>query len=297
MKVAVTGGSGLIGSALVPRLRAAGHDVVRLVRRDPAAADEVRWDPARGQLNPADLQGVEAAVHLSGASVGRRWTQSSRRAIRESRVESTALLAKTLAGLSPVPKVLLSGSAVGFYGDTGDRMVDEDGPRGEGFLAEVVGEWEAATHPAVAAGMRVCRLRTGIVLARQGGALRLQLPIFKLGLGGRLGNGRQYASWITLEDEVAAILFLLTADDVSGPVNLVAPHPVTNREFTKVLARAVHRPAVVVVPPFALRLGLDGFADEGLLVGQRLAPRVLTEAGFSFRHPDLPAALEAVLTS
>jgi uncharacterized protein (TIGR01777 family) len=279
----------------VPHLRAAGHEVIRLVRRDPAAPEEVRWDPARGQLNPADLAGVDAAVNLSGANVSQRWTQASRRAIRDSRVESTALLAETLASLSPLPKVLLSGSAIGFYGDTDDRLVDEDGPRGDGFLADVVGDWEAATHPAMSAGIRVCRLRTGIVLARQGGALRLQLPIFKLGLGGRLGNGRQFTSWITLEDEIAAIGFLLTADDVSGPVNLVAPNPVTNREFTKALATALHRPAVAAVPPVALRLVFGGFAEEGLLIGQRLTPRVLTGAGFAFRHPDLAEALESVL--
>ncbi len=297
MKVLLSGGSGLIGAALVPRLRSAGHDVVRLVRREPAAADEVRWDPTRGQLDPAALEGIEAAIHLSGAGVSRRWTAASRRAIRESRVESTSLLAETLAGLTPQPKALLCASAIGFYGDTGDRTLDEDGPRGDGFLADVVGDWEAATHPAMAAGIRVCRLRTGIVLARQGGALRLQLPIFKLGLGGRLGNGEQYLSWIALEDEIEAILFLLTADQVAGPVNLVAPNPVTNSEFTKVLAQAVHRPAIAAVPAFALKLVLDGFAEEGLLIGQRLAPRVLTDAGFTFQYPRLAAALDAALTS
>jgi hypothetical protein len=295
LKIVVSGGSGLIGSALVPHLRAGGHEVVRLVRHEPAAPDEVQWDPARGLLNADDLAGVEAAVHLSGASVSRRWTQASRRAIRASRVDSTTLLAETLASLSPLPKVLLSGSAVGYYGDTGDRTTDEEGPRGEGFLADVVGDWEAAAHPAMVAGIRVCRLRTGIVLARQGGALRLQLPIFKLGLGGRLGSGRQFTSWITLEDEISAIAFLLTAEDVSGPVNLVAPNPETNRDFTKALAAALHRPAVAAVPPIALRLALDGFAEEGLLIGQRLTPRVLTDAGFTFRHPDLPEALESVL--
>jgi len=297
LKILLSGGSGLIGSALAPRLRADGHEVLRLVRREPRAADEVQWDPMRGELDPADLAGVEAAVHLSGASVNRRWTQSSRRVIRESRVETTSLLAETLAKLSPLPKALLSGSAIGYYGDTGDTIRDEDGPRGEGFLADVVGDWEAATHPAMAAGIRVCRLRTGIVLARQGGALRLQLPIFKLGLGGRLGSGRQYLSWITLEDEIEAIAFLLTADDVSGPVNLVAPGPVTNSAFTKALAQALHRPAFAAVPAFALKLALDGFAEEGLLTGQRLTPRVLTEAGFTFRHPELPEAFAAVLTS
>jgi uncharacterized protein (TIGR01777 family) len=297
LKISVSGGTGLIGSALVPRLRADGHDVLRLVRRPPAAPDEVRWDPARGELNPADLEGVEAAVHLSGVGVSRRWTSASRRAIRESRVESTSLLAETLAQLSPLPSVLLSASAVGFYGDTADRTLDEDGPRGEGFLADVVGDWEAATHPAMVAGIRVCRLRSGVVLSRRGGALRLQLPIFKLGLGGRLGSGRQFTSWITLEDEIEAICFLLTAENVNGPVNLVAPNPVTNSDFTRALASAVHRPAAAAVPGFALKLVLDGFATEGLLVGQRLAPRVLTEAGFNFRHPELPQALDAVLTS
>jgi uncharacterized protein (TIGR01777 family) len=296
LKVVVSGGSGLIGAALQPRLRAAGHDVVRLVRREPQAGDEIRWDPAGGELSAAALAGVDAAVHLSGAGVSsRRWTKAYRRKIRESRVESTTLLAQTLAGLSSPPKVLLSASAVGFYGDTGDRTLDEDGPRGDGFLAEVVGAWEASTGAASAAGIRVCLLRSGIVLSRQGGALRAQLPLFMLGLGGRLGSGRQYTSWITLDDEVAAIGFLLTAEQVSGPVNLVAPQPVTNRDFTAALAHAIHRPAVVVAPAFALRLALDGFADEGLLAGQRLTPRVLTEAGFTFRHPQLPAALAAVL--
>jgi hypothetical protein len=297
LKIVVSGGSGLIGSALVPHLRAAGHELRQLVRRDPTTPDEIRWDPARGQLDPADLAGVDAAVHLSGASVSRRWTQASRRTIRESRVESTTLLAETLATLTPLPKVFLSGSAVGFYGDTGERTIDEDGPRGDGFLADVVGDWEAATHPAMTAGIRVCRLRTGIVLARRGGALRLQLPIFKAGLGGRLGNGRQYTSWITLEDEIAAITFLLGADGVSGAVNLVAPNPVTNADFTKALAAALHRPAFAAVPPIALKLALDGFAEEGLLIGQRLSPRVLTDAGFTFRHPDLPEALHSVLKS
>jgi uncharacterized protein len=297
LRVVISGGSGLIGTALQPWLRAAGHEVVRLVRREPQAADDVRWDPARHELNAADLAGVHAAVHLSGAGVSsRRWSKAYRRKIRDSRVESTTLLAQTLAGLSPPPKVLLSGSAVGFYGDTGDRILDESGQRGDGFLAEVVGAWEASTLAASAAGIRVCHLRTGIVLARQGGALRAQLPLFKVGLGGRLGNGRQYTSWITLEDEIAAIGFLLTAEQVSGPTNLVAPQPVTNREFTAALAHAVRRPAVAAVPAFALRLALDGFADEGLLSGQRLAPRVLTEAGFTFRYPQLAGALAAVLS-
>jgi uncharacterized protein (TIGR01777 family) len=295
MKIVVSGASGLIGSALVPRLRADGHEVVRLVRREPAAPDEVRWDPANGQLDPADLAGVEAAVNLAGAGVSKRWSPSYKQTLRHSRLHSTTLLAQTLARLTPLPKVLVSGSAVGFYGDTGDRLTDESGPRGEGFLAELVEEWEQATAAASAAGIRVCTIRSGIVLSRRGGALKLQLPIFKAGLGGRLGSGRQYISWIALEDEVAAIAFLLSAEGVSGPVNLVAPHPVSNRDFTKALGQAVHRPAIAAVPPFALRLAFDGFADEGLLIGQRLAPSVLAGAGFTFQHPQLPEALDAVL--
>jgi uncharacterized protein (TIGR01777 family) len=295
VKIVVSGASGLIGSALVPRLRAGGHEVLRLVRREPQGLDEVRWDPVRGRLDPDDLAGVEAAVNLAGAGISRRWTQSYKRTLRDSRVRSTALLAETLAALTPAPQVLLSGSAVGFYGDTGDRATDETGPRGEGFLAELAEAWEQAASPAGDAGIRVCRIRTGIVLSRRGGALRLQLPVFKAGLGGRLGNGRQYISWITLDDEVAAIAFLLGATDVAGPVNLVSPDPVTNRAFTAALGKAVHRPAVAAVPPFALRLALDGFADEGLLIGQRTVPKALLDAGFTFRHPQLPEALTAVL--
>lgn len=298
MKIAVSGASGLIGSALVPALQAAGHDVVRLVRHEPTAGGDVRWDPAKGVLDPAALAGVDGAINLSGAGIsGRRWTATYRRKLLDSRVESTTLLANTLAALSPTPKVLLSASAIGFYGDTGDTTLDENGRRGEGFLAELVAEWEACTAAAEDAGIRVCHLRTGIVQARRGGALKLQLPIFKLGLGGRLGTGRQYTSWISIDDEIAAIVFLLTAGQIHGPVNLVAPHPVTNREFTKTLARAVHRPAVAVVPAIALRAALDGFADEGLLIGQRLRPRVLTDAGFTFRHRELAGALAHLLSS
>ncbi len=292
----MSGASGLIGTALLPQLRAAGHEIVQLVRREPQAPGEVRWDPAHGQLDAADLAGVDAAINLSGAGVSsRRWSTKYKRAILQSRLSSTRLLADTLAELSPTPKVLLSGSAIGYYGDTGDHEYDEFGPRGDGFLADVVDQWEACTRSASVAGIRVCHLRTGIVLSAKGGALKLQLPLFKLGLGGRLGSGQQYTSWITIDDEVAAIVFLLTADGVSGPVNLVAPNPVTNRDFTAALGKALHRPAVAAVPAFALRAALDGFADEGLLVGQRLAPRALTDAGYSFRHPELAGALSAVL--
>ena len=298
MKVLVAGASGLIGSALIPELRKAGHEVIQLVRRDPSKEGEVTWDPAEGKLAPADLAGVEAAINLSGAGISsRRWSDAYKQKLLDSRVKSTTLLAETLATLSPLPKVFISGSAVGYYGDTGDRTLDENGSRGHGFLAELAETWEASTAAAAAAGIRVCHIRTGIVLSRNGGALKPQLPVWKFGLGGRLGNGRQYTSWIAIDDEVAAILFLLTADQVSGPVNLVAPNPVTNREFTKALGAAVHRPTFTVVPAFAMRLALADFADEGLLTGQRLTPRVLTDAGFHFRHPQLPEALAAILAS
>jgi uncharacterized protein (TIGR01777 family) len=295
VRIAVTGASGFIGSALVPALQQAGHDVVKLVRRQPEAPDEVRWDPAGDRLDADDLAGVEAAVHLAGATVGRRWTAAYKEKIRSSRVAGTALLARTLAQLEPRPRVLVSGSAIGFYGDTGDTAHDESGPQGQGFLADVVRQWEAATGPAEDAGIRVCHIRTGLVLSRRGGALPPQLLVWKLGLGGRLGSGKQWQSWIALEDEVAAIRFLLDRDDISGPVNLVAPEPVTQREFARRLGAALHRPAPWVVPPVALRVALDGFADEGLLIGQRLRPRVLEDAGFAFRARSLDDGLRLAL--
>jgi len=298
VKILLSGGSGLIGTALLPGLRTAGHEVVRLVRHEPSSPGEVRWDPMNGQLDPGELAGVDAAIHLSGAGVGsRRWTKAYQRTLLDSRVKSTTLLAETLAKLSPQPKVLLSGSAVGYYGDTGDELLDESGRPGKGFLADLVTRWEASTAAAEAAGIRVVHLRSGIVLSRRGGALKLQLPLFKAGLGGRLGSGQQYFSWISIEDEVAAIRFLLSAEQVSGAVNLVAPNPVTNQEFTKTLGSVLHRPTFAAAPAFALRLALDGFADEGLLIGQRLAPRVLTDAGFTFRQPQLRDALQDILRS
>jgi uncharacterized protein (TIGR01777 family) len=297
VKIAVTGSSGLIGSALVPALLRDGHAVVKLVRRQPEAPDEVRWDPAHGMLDPGDLTGVEAAVHLAGATVGRRWTNAYKQKILESRTQSTALLAGALAELDPRPRVLVSGSAIGFYGDTGDTAYDESGPAGEGFLADVVVRWEAAARPALDAGIRVVHIRTGLVLSAKGGVLPPQRLAWRLGLGARLGTGRQWQSWITLEDEVAAIQFLLEAEDVAGPVNLVAPEPVTQKGFGKALGAAVHRPMPWVVPSFALRLALAGFADEGLLTGQRLRPRVLEEAGFRFGARTLDEGLRIALSS
>jgi uncharacterized protein len=294
MKIAVTGASGLIGTALVPHLRAQGHDVVRLVRRAPREADERSWQPGE-QLAPAVLEDVDAVVHLAGVGVAdKRWSAAHKAAVLGSRVDGTTTIAEAVAK-SDRTGVLLSASAVGFYGDTGDRLTDESGPRGEGFLADVVERWEAATAAARDAGARVACARTGIVLAGSGGALGPQLPVFKAGLGAPLGSGRQFVPWISLPDEIAAVTHLLTAD-VAGPVNLVGPAPVTNREFTKALGRVLRRPTLPVpVPAAVLRLMLGEFAGEGVLVGQRLEPAALTRSGFSFQHEDVESALRAVL--
>ncbi|AEH10526.1 domain of unknown function DUF1731 [Candidatus Protofrankia datiscae] len=298
MDVVVSGASGLIGSALVPALRADGHTVRTLVRRPVRDGSEIRWDPARGTLEPAALAGADAVVHLAGAGVGdHRWTARYRRRIRDSRVSGTTLLATAVAATHPRPRVLLSASATGWYGDTGDRPVDESEPRGSGFLAEVVADWEAATAAAEEAGVRVCHLRSGVVLSARGGALARQLPLFRRGLGGRLGSGRQWLSWITLADETAAIIFLLAADGLRGPVNLTSPAPVTNIAFAQALGAAVGRRAILPVPAAALRIALGGFADGGVLVSQRVLPHRLLDAGFTFSHPDIDTALRAAATS
>jgi uncharacterized protein (TIGR01777 family) len=294
VQIAITGSTGLIGKALVGALRDEGLTVIRLVRRPAAAEDEIRWDPF-GDVDSAALEGVDAVVHLAGAGLGdHRWTASYKRQVRDSRVEGTRTLARALAGLDRRPAVFVSGSAVGYYGDTGDGTVDESAPEGEGFLAELCRDWEAAAQPAVDAGIRVVHPRTGIVLSREGGLLGTVLPLFRLGLGGRLGSGRQWMSWITLADQVAA-LRLLIHDGLSGPVNLTAPEPVTNSAFTAALGRALHRPAPFIVPATALRLALGAFADEGALLSQRVLPDRLAKAGFAFRHPDIDTALAAIL--
>jgi hypothetical protein len=295
MRIAISGASGLIGSALVRSLRENDHSVLRLVRPAPRAEDELGWDPAARRLDPSALDDVDAVVNLSGAGVGdRRWTAAYKRKLVASRLDTTETLAAAMAGAEPRPRVLLSASGVNWYGDTGTTVVDETAPKGTGFLAELVREWEGATAVAKAAGVRVVHLRTGPVLSPSGGLLAPVIPLFKAGLGGRLGSGEQYLPWISLADEVAAIRFLLEAGDITGAVNLTAPAPVTNAEFTKVLADVLHRPAVLPVPAFALRIALDGFADEGALISLRVVPRVLLDHGFTFRHEDVESALRWV---
>jgi uncharacterized protein (TIGR01777 family) len=296
MTVAMSGASGMIGRALVEHLTARGHRVIRLVRTQPGHG-EVRWNPAAGELDPADLAGIDAAINLSGAGIGdHRWTDDYKRTLVESRVLSTELLATTLASLDPRPRILLSASAVGYYGDRGDEVLDELASPGDGFLAELCRRWEAATAPAVDAGVGVAMLRTGVVLSRHGGALTKQLPLFRLGLGSRFGSGHQWMSWITLDDHVAATTQLLTAG-VTGPVNIVAPHSVTNDEFTAELARAVHRWRLPVgIPRVLPRLALGReLADHLLWFSQRARPAALERFGFQFTSPDLATALRTVL--
>lgn len=298
MNIVVTGASGLIGTALVPALREDGHTVTRLVRRKPKAADERQWDPATHEIDEAALANTDAVVNLNGVGIGdRRWTKSYKQQALNSRVDSTTTLVSAIGRHASTVKVLVQGSAIGWYGDRGDDVLTESEPCGAGFLADLVRQWEAAAAPAEAAGVRVVRIRTGIVLSPAGGALGRMLPIFRLGFGGRLGSGKQWMSWIAIDDEVAAIRFVLANDSVSGPVNLTAPNPVTNRELTKSLGRALMRPAFAAVPPFALRAAFGGFADEGLLAGQRVLPHALEAAGFGFAYPDLDEALAEMLAT
>jgi uncharacterized protein (TIGR01777 family) len=297
VNIVVAGASGLIGSALVPALRDDGHTVRRLVRRPPKADDEARWDPAKREVDDAAIASADAVVNLAGAGIGdRRWTPRYKQLVLDSRIDSTTTLAEAIARHASSMKVLVSASAVGWYGDRGDDIVTEADDAGDGFLADVVRQWEAATAPAADAGVRVVRIRSGIVLSPEGGALGRMLPIFRLGFGGRLGSGKQWMSWIAMADEIAAIKFALTDDQLSGAVNLTAPNPVTNAQLTNSLGRALHRPAIAAVPPVALRIAFGGFADEGLLAGQRVLPTALVAAGFEFAHPELDPALAAMLS-
>jgi uncharacterized protein (TIGR01777 family) len=293
MRVAITGSSGLIGTALADHLRLNRTDVVRLVRRPPAAGDEVRWDPAApdGGLHWSAVGTVDAVVHLSGAPVaGGRWTPARKQVLRSSRIDSTAALVRALLAADAPPPTLLAGSAIGWYGDTGDRAVDETAPAGSGFLATLVRDWEAAAEPAATAGLRVVHLRSGVVLSRAGGMLRPLLPPFRLGLGARIGAGSQYLSWISIADHVRAVTFLLGRPDITGPVNLTAPIPATNAEFTRALGAAVRRPALLAIPGWTVRLALGELATE-LLGSSRVRPARLQQAGFGFDDAAIGLAL------
>lgn len=296
MKILVTGSSGLIGSALVRQLTAGGHYVIRLVRKNPdRSRGDLTWDPTTGRIERAGLEKLDAVVHLAGESILGLWTQAKKDRIYKSRVPATEFLMEALTGLKHRPRVIVSASAIGFYGNRGDQWVNEQSPPGHGFLANVCIDWEKATELAANAGIRVVNLRIGVVLTPAGGALKVMLPAFRLGLGGPLGNGRQYMSWIELGDLLSAIQFCLERDEVRGPVNAVAPEPVTNREFSRALGRVLRRPAIFPVPGFLLKLVLGDFARESLLASLRVEPAVLRRAGFEFDHPTLPDALKNLL--
>lgn len=301
--VLMSGASGVLGKAIGAALRAKNLKVLSLVRRVPANANAMEWKPESGWISePAALEGLDAAIHLSGANVaGRRWSRSFKREMVASRVTSTRVLAEALAGVRQKPAVLIAASAIGFYGDRGDQVLDEDAGRGSGFFPELCEAWERAADPARDAGIRVVHLRFGIVLSRGGGALAKMLPLFKAGLGGKLGNGRQWMSWVSEADAVGAALYALNAEgrgaNLSGAVNVVAPQAVTNGHFTHALGETLHRPTLLPVPAFALRLAFGEMADEALLASTRAIPAKLIEAGYRFRHPRLDDGLHEAVTA
>ena len=297
MKILISGSSGLIGRELSKRLVEDGHQVIPLIRPESRMQEgTVLWDPDAGLLDLSGAGDINAVVHLAGENIAaRRWSPAQKKRIRVSRVKGTQLLARAVASLPDPPEVLVCGSAIGFYGDRGDEILDENSDPGSGFLAGVCREWEDACEPAVDGSIRTVHLRTGVVLAREGGALDRMLTLFRLGLGGRLGNGHQYMSWITLGDEIAAICHILNSSNLSGPVNLVSPHPVTNAEFTRTLAKTVRRPAILPAPAFALRLALGEMADALLLSSTRVVPKKLCDTGFEFRNKELGEALAALV--
>ena len=294
MKILVTGASGLIGSALVPSLTGAGHSVTRLVRSKPRPG-EIRWDPLGGDIDKPGLEGQEAVIHLAGENIAGRWTAEKKEAIRESRVKGTKLLAESLSQLANPPKVLLCASAIGYYGDRGEELLKEESPAGSGFLAKVCREWEAAADRAVRESIRVVRLRNGIVLSAAGGALKTMLLPFKLGVGGKIGSGMQYMSWIAIDDVLGIIHLAITNDTLRGPINVVAPNPVTNLVFTKTLGRVIGRPTVLPMPAFAARLVLGEMAQELLLASTRVTPKRLLAADYHFKFPQLEPALRSIL--
>jgi len=294
-KVLISGSSGFLGSALIQNLGADGYEVTRLIRRPTSAAGQIAWDFAQ-PLAAQSVSGFDVVIHLAGESIASRWTESKKKAIRDSRVQGTRHLAEALARAASPPRVLISASAIGFYGDRGDEILREDiASGGSGFLPEVCREWEAAAEPAVNAGIRTAFLRTGIVLSAKGGALKQMLPPFRMGLGGRIGNGRQWMSWIDLQDEIGAIRHILANESLRGPVNTVSPHPVTNAEFTKTLASVLSRPAILPMPAFAARLAFGQMGDELLLGSQKVEAAKLADSGYVFQKPDLRLALEAIL--
>jgi uncharacterized protein (TIGR01777 family) len=296
MKVLVSGSTGLVGRALMPFLSTGGHQPIGLVRSAASDPQTISWDPAAGRIDSDSLEGLDAVVHLAGENIsGGRWSEARKQRIRDSRVRGTRLLAESLAALKTKPKTLVCASAIGFYGDRGDQVLDETADPGSGFLAEVCRDWEAAAEPARSAGIRVVHLRLGVVLAANGGALATMLLPFKLGAGGIIGDGRQYMSWIAIDDAVGAIHFALTNEGLEGPVNAVAPAPVTNREYTKTLGRVLSRPTILPIPPFAARIAFGEMADELLLSSTRVEPRALRHAGYAFRFAELEPALRHLL--
>ncbi|HEV3254120.1 MAG TPA: TIGR01777 family oxidoreductase [Candidatus Acidoferrales bacterium] len=299
MKVAVSGSSGLVGSALTTALVANGHTVARFVRPEsPATSNSIRWDPLAGTLDAQALEGADAIVHLAGASIaGGRWTAARKKILRSSRVEATQHLLEGISKLRRRPAVFISASAIGFYGDRGVERLTESSAPGDDFLSQLARDWEASASRAESLGMRTVLLRFGVILSTRGGALPRMLTPFRLGAGGRLGPGKQWMSWLTLDEVIAIILYALEKDSLRGPVNAVAPNPATNAEFTRVLARALHRPALFPAPAFALRLVLGEMADALLLSSQRVFPERLTASGYAFRHPLLAEAIATVLAS
>jgi uncharacterized protein (TIGR01777 family) len=294
VKVIIAGASGFLGQALQRELIADGHRVSALVRRPPRSATEIEWHPDRHLLDPDSLAGADAVIGLSGAGIeGKRWNAAYKKLLRDSRVDPTTTIANALASLdqSRRPAVFVCASAVGYYGERGDEVLDETAGRGEGFLAGLVAEWEESTRAAAGAGVRVVTTRTGLVLAASGGLMKRLTPIYKAGIGGKLGSGKQYQSWISLADELGAIRHVLQTDSISGPVNLTGPEPVRNAEFSKALGAALHRPALFPTPVFGIRLVLGEFADQGALASERVVPRVLLESGYQFQHPDVTSAL------
>jgi uncharacterized protein (TIGR01777 family) len=294
LRVLVSGSSGLVGSALVPALLAAGHEVKHLVRGPVKMPDQISWNPAE-PLPPESVAGFDAVVHLAGESIVGRWTEAKKRRIIDSRVPATRHLAVALSTPAQRPRVFICASAIGYYGDRGEESLREDSPPGEGFVGEVCRQWEAVAQSVKNAGIRDVQIRTGIVLSANGGALGKMLPPFRMGVGGNVGNGRQWMSWIDLQDEVGAIQYLLTNDSIRGPVNMVSPNPVRNAEFTRTLASVLHRPAVLPMPAFAARLAFGQMADELLLASQRVEPSKLVSSGYKFKRPDLRSSLEGIL--